>query len=93
MLYSQKFDTFIRHYDDIGYITSKSDFGDRVFDSSGAVFLDALSRKAQTLDELTAKIARVFVGVDIETLKKDAEEFYPSRRGRLCRVGRKRGRT
>ena len=76
MLYRQKFDTFIRRYDDVGYITSKSDFGDRVLDASGAVFLDALSRKAQTLDELAAKIARSFVGADIETLKKDAAEFY-----------------
>ncbi|MDR2796460.1 MAG: hypothetical protein LBB47_07105 [Spirochaetaceae bacterium] len=35
MLYRQKFDTFIRRYDDVGYITSKSDFGDRVVDASG----------------------------------------------------------
>jgi len=74
--YRQKFDTFIRRYDDIGYITSKSDYGDRVFDASGAVFLLALSREAQTLDALAAKIAESFVGIDIETLKKDAIEFY-----------------
>jgi hypothetical protein len=41
MLYRQKFDTFIRIYDDIGYITSKSDFGDRVVDAAGAVFFMA----------------------------------------------------
>jgi hypothetical protein len=49
MLYRQKFDTFIRRYDDVGYICSKSDFGDRVLDSAGAVFLSALSRKPQSL--------------------------------------------
>jgi radical SAM protein with 4Fe4S-binding SPASM domain len=76
MLYKQKFDTFIRRYDDIGYITSKSDFGDRVMDASGAVFLSALSRKPQSLGELTAKIAQSFIGVDTETLKKDAADFY-----------------
>jgi len=75
-LYRQKFDTFIRRYNDIGYITSKSDFGDRVVDSAGAVFLDALSRKAQSLDTLAEKIALSFIGVDIETLKNDAAEFY-----------------
>jgi len=75
-LFRQKFDTFIRRYNDIGYITSKSDYGDRVVDSAGAVFLDVLSRKAQSLDSLAEKIARSFVGVDIETLKKDAAEFY-----------------
>ena len=76
MLYRQKFDTFIRRYSDIGYITSKSDFGDRVVDSVGAVFLSALSRKGQSLEELAAKIAPSFVGVDVETLKKDAADFY-----------------
>jgi radical SAM protein with 4Fe4S-binding SPASM domain len=76
MLYRQKFDTFIRRYGDVGYITSKSDFGDRVVDASGAVFLSALSRKAQSLDQLAAVIAQSFVGVDLETLKKDAADFY-----------------
>jgi hypothetical protein len=76
MLYRQKFDTFIRRYGDVGYITNKSDFGDRVVDASGAVFLDALSRKGQSLDALTAKIAASFVGVDMAALKKDAAEFY-----------------
>jgi radical SAM protein with 4Fe4S-binding SPASM domain len=76
MFYRQKFDTFIRRYDDVGYITSKSDFGDRVVDSSGAVFLAALSREPQALDALAEKIAQSFVGVDIEMIKKDAAEFY-----------------
>jgi len=76
MLYRQKFDTFIRLYNDVGYITNKSDFGDRVVSQSGAVFLSALSRIPQTLDELAAKILEKFVGVDIETIKADAKEFY-----------------
>ena len=76
MLYRQKFDTFIRRYYDVGYIISKSNFGDRVVDASGAIFLTALSRKAQTLDELAAKIALSFMGVDNDTLIKDAADFY-----------------
>ena len=76
MFYRQKFDTFIRCYNDIGYITSKSDYSDRVVDSSGAVFLAALSRKGQSLDELVAKITQSFKGVDNEVLKKDAIDFY-----------------
>jgi len=75
-IYRQKFDTFIRRYVDLGYITSKSDFGDRVVDSSGAVFLSALSRQPQSLDCLVAKISESFVDVDVETLKKDAVDFY-----------------
>jgi len=76
MLYRQKFDTFIRIYDGIGYITNKSDFGDRVVSQSGAVFLSALSREPQSLDILAEKILEKFVGVDIETVKNDAKEFY-----------------
>jgi radical SAM protein with 4Fe4S-binding SPASM domain len=78
VLYRQKFDTFIRQYEDIGYIMSKADFGDRCVDSAGAVFLAALSRKPQSLDELAAKIAPQFIGADIETIKKDAADFYKS---------------
>ncbi|MFP3040274.1 radical SAM protein [Treponema primitia] len=81
MLYRQKFDTFIRVYKgkgvpDVGYISSKSDFGDRVVDAVGAVFLKALSRTGQTLEVLTAKIAASFAGVDAAVLQKDVFDFY-----------------
>ena len=76
MLYRQKFDTFIRIYDDIGYITSKSDFSDRVVDSSGAVFLKALSRKPQILETICEVIARSFIEVSPADLIDDAKEFY-----------------
>jgi MoaA/NifB/PqqE/SkfB family radical SAM enzyme len=76
MLYRQKFDTFIRQYEDVGYITNRSDFGDRVVDHAGAVFLAALSRKPRSLDELAAEIAQSFKGTDADTLKPDIAEFY-----------------
>jgi radical SAM protein with 4Fe4S-binding SPASM domain len=76
MLYRQKFDTFIRIYDEVGYITNKNDFSDLAVESSATVFLAALSRTPQTLDELTAKIAKSFIGVDTQIIKKDAAEFY-----------------
>ncbi len=76
MLYKQKFDTFIRQYDDIGYICSKADFGDRIVDTVGAMFLNALSREGQSLEILVEKIAKNFVDADIDTLTQDAKEFY-----------------
>jgi sulfatase maturation enzyme AslB (radical SAM superfamily) len=76
MFYRQKFDTFIRIYDDIGYITSKSDFSDRVVDSSGAVFLKALSRKPKTLENLCEEIANYFIDVSPADLANDAADFY-----------------
>jgi MoaA/NifB/PqqE/SkfB family radical SAM enzyme len=82
MLYRQKFNTFIRVYDSgtpaerVGYIMTKYNFNDRVTDASGSVFLAALSRKPQTIDELVTKIVTSFTGVDVETIKQDAIQFY-----------------
>lgn len=76
MLYRQKKDTYIRNYDGVGYITSTGLFNDRCTNETGTVFLCALSRKPQTIDELTDKIMSAFVDVDRETIKADAEEFY-----------------
>lgn len=76
MLYRQKKDTYIRNYDGVGYITSTGIFNDRCTNDSGTVFLCALSRKPQSLDELTDKILPQFTGVDRAAIKADAAEFY-----------------
>ena len=76
MLYRQKKDTYIRNYDGIGYICSTGLFNDRVVNESGTVFLTALSRKAQSLEELIEKVLPVFTDADKETLLKDGKEFY-----------------
>ncbi|MDR0313111.1 MAG: PqqD family peptide modification chaperone [Treponema sp.] len=76
MRYRQRFDTFIRIYDDIGYITSKSDFSDRVVDASGAVFLRAISRKPKTLEEICIEIAQNFIDVSPADLADDVKDFY-----------------
>ena len=65
MLYRQKKDTYIRNYDGSGYITSTGIWNDRMVNESGTVFLCALSREPQTLDELAEKIIKSFVDVDI----------------------------
>jgi len=76
MLYRQKFNTFIRRYDDVGYITNKNDDSDRIVDATGAVFLSALSREPQTTDALCQKIAASFTGAEPALVKKEAEEFF-----------------
>ena len=78
MLYRQKKDTYIRNYDGVGYITSTGIFNDRCTNESGTVFLCALNRKPQTLEELVDKIMPAFSGenVSLETILKDAQEFY-----------------
>lgn len=76
MFYKLKKDTFVRNYDDIGYITSTGIFNDRVVNGSGAVLLSVLSRKPQSLEQLVEKSSSIFSNVSIDRLKKDAEVFY-----------------
>lgn len=76
MLYRQKKATHIRKLANGALITSKDNMDEKLVDESGAVFLCALSHESQTIDELADKILKVFVGVDNETIKQDAAEFY-----------------
>ena len=76
MLYRQKSDAFIRRFDDIGYVVNKSSLTDCVVDAAGLVFLSALSRKPQSIEELSAKIAKAFIDADIMRIKNDASNFY-----------------
>jgi len=76
MLYRQKYDTFIRIYNDIGYITNKSDFSDRVVDASGAVFLKALSRIPKTLEEHCEEISKNFIDVSPADIVNDVIDFF-----------------
>lgn len=76
MLYRQKFNTFIRVYNDIGYIVNKGDFADQVTDKSGAIFLRALSRNARDLHEIAKEIAEAFTDADIAEIEQDVQNFF-----------------
>lgn len=76
MYYRQKFDTFIRDYEGAGYITNTGNFSDRVVNGSGTVFLTALSRKPQTLEDLVQKAAAAFTDVSPQDIIEDAKTFY-----------------
>lgn len=76
MLYRQKKDTHIKIYNEHGYITS-TDLNKRSeVNESGSVFLNALSYKPQTLEQLVNKVLETFVGVDSAVILPDAKEFY-----------------
>jgi radical SAM protein with 4Fe4S-binding SPASM domain len=76
MLYKQRFNTFIRLYGDIGFITNRDNNNDRVFDKSGAIFIKPLSRTPRQLSDIVSEIANEFVNVDRSVLEKDVVEFY-----------------
>lgn len=88
MFIKQKNNVIFRNYNSFGYITDNRNFGydrknngkvcvgDKILSESGAVFFSVLDRKPQPIDGIIKKIARYFSGVDIETIKNDAIEFY-----------------
>jgi MoaA/NifB/PqqE/SkfB family radical SAM enzyme len=88
MYYKQKSICLFRDYGEFGLITDnrnfgyrhtknfKNDIGDKIVSQSGAIFLSVLGRKPQTIDELAQKIGNQFSGVDIDTIKNDARDFY-----------------
>jgi radical SAM protein with 4Fe4S-binding SPASM domain len=76
MFYRQKYNVFTRVFGDIGYVFNIVNENSEVVNAAGAVFLNALSRKPQTLDDLAVIIAKLFVDADIDIIKKDAKEFY-----------------
>ena len=75
MLFRQKFDTFIRRFDDIGYIVNQGSLNDRVVDASGAVFLEALSREPKSLTKIAVEIASAFQSTPSD-FENDILEFY-----------------
>ena len=88
MYFKQKSNVMYRNYGDFGYITDNRNFryklkydnedeiGDKIVSESGAVFLQALSRTPQSIDELTKKICNQFTNEDDKIIKRDAIEFY-----------------
>jgi radical SAM protein with 4Fe4S-binding SPASM domain len=66
--------TFIRVYEDVGYITSQLTRYDRNYNETGAVFLSRISRKAKSIETIVDEILPVF-GDSIS--KKDLiEDFF-----------------
>jgi len=76
MLLKLKKDSFVRIYDNVGYIVNKTTFTDRVTDESGAVFLGVLSQKPKTLDEIAETISKTFVDADAMDVKQDCVDFF-----------------
>jgi radical SAM protein with 4Fe4S-binding SPASM domain len=76
MYYQQKFDTFIRQFGEIGYITNNSNFNDRIFDASGAIFIKPLSREPKSIDDLVNEIVPQFKNITADMIRKDVIDFY-----------------
>lgn len=78
MFYQQKINTYTRSYENVGFIISTDTLKDKMVNESASVFLNAINRTPQSLDELTDKIMLSFSDADRETIKNDAKEFFDS---------------
>ena len=88
MYFKQKSNVIFRNYESFGYITDNrnfgykkvvnngNDIGDKIVSQSGAVFLSVLDQTSQSLENIAKSINMRFPNVDIETIMKDAKEFY-----------------
>lgn len=68
-------DTFIRRYNDLGYITSQLTKRDRVYDEIGALFLSKIGRTARPVDEIAGELHALFSDVAPEVIRGDFFEF------------------
>ena len=87
MYYKIRQDVLFRQYDEYGLITDNSEYGYRMINDtrrlrgekyvskSGAVMLATLDRNPKNIDDIVDELAHIFVGVDLETLRKDTIEF------------------
>jgi len=88
MFFKSKSNILFRSYDTFGYITDNRNFGykktddndfyvgDKILSESGSVFYSVLKRTPQTIEELAKKINAQFTETDIESITRDAIEFY-----------------
>ena len=84
MLVRQTKNTFIRFYDDKGYITNQMTRYDRLYNETGADFLHAISRQPQNVDIIVDELSGLYgesisrdkLKIDFTNFIKDLEDTY-----------------
>ena len=76
MFYRLSKNSFVRKIENFGYIYNQRTKVNITFTDSGAIFLQALSRYAQSLDKLVSKIALDFEGISESDIYQDVAEFF-----------------
>lgn len=76
MLLQLSYNTFIRFYDDIGYIVNYNTGEDRTCNESGCVFLKVLNRTPKKFDTMLEEACNYFEDVTCDDIREYALEFY-----------------
>lgn len=75
MLIRQNKDSFIRFFDDVGYIRNQRNEKDLVYNLTGQEYLKHLSRQPQDVAAIIAGLQEIFLNVEPEILKEDFLAF------------------
>ena len=76
MLVRQSKNTFIRVYDNVGYITNQLTRYDRSYNETGADFLSKISREPRDIESIVLELHNLYgESVAFEKLKCDFEKF------------------
>lgn len=68
-------DSFVRAFGDFSYITSQLVKQDRIFDVNGKIFLQHITRRPKSFDEIIDSLMKIYTGVSREELAGDFAEF------------------
>ncbi len=75
MLIRQNKNSFIRFFDDIGYIRNQRNDKDLVYNQTGQVYLKQLSRQPQDVDAIISQLQKIFPKVDVKVIREDFLSF------------------
>lgn len=75
MLLKQNKDTFIRFYDDIGYIKNQRMDLDLVYNKTGKYYLSQITRESQDFDDIVDHLLPLFIGATRDQIKEDFGDF------------------
>ena len=75
MLIRQSVNSFIRTTENYGYIINQLTRHDRVYNETGAIFLNQIKRTPKELDQIVSDLLLCFQGVSAEELRLDFLQF------------------
>ena len=75
MFIKQSNDTFIRKYNNIGYIYNQRTKHDRIYDETGSIFLSKLTRTPKNFNEITEELQSIFTSANRAEIENDLKDF------------------
>lgn len=72
----QKFNTFIREFDECIFIYNSESTEELIVDKSGGLFLSQITREWKSLNVVINELAKIFDGTDKEEITSDAIDFF-----------------